>query len=104
MKKYRIKKICVFNFFLVNICIGIFENCWVFLNLFLSLEIFLNVSEIHLLFTNTNVQSKNELEIILLSGYGVGKDPKPRLVKGGTELGCSFTRLLGNFTQLSFSH
>lgn len=90
--------------FLVNICIGIFENHWLFLNLFLSSEIFLNVSEIHLLFTNNNVQSEKEWKIILLSGYGVGKDPKPRLLKGVTELGCSFTRLLGDFTQLSFSH
>lgn len=89
--------------FLVNICIGTFETCWLFFNLFLSLEIFLNVSEIHLLFTNNNVQSENELKIILLSGYGV-KNFKPKLVKGVTELGCSFTLLLGNFTQLSFSH
>lgn len=56
------------------------------------------------LLTNNNVQSENELKFFLLSGYGVGKDPKPRLVKGVTELGCNFTRLLGNFTQLSFSH
>lgn len=100
LKNTRLKR-SVYLIFLVNICIGIFENCWLFFNLFLSLESFLTVSEIHLLFTNNNVQSENELKITPLSGCGVGKDPKPRLVKCVTELGCS---LLGNFTQLSFSH
>lgn len=103
IKKYRIKKIHVFTF-LVNIYIGFFENCWLFFNLFLSLEVFLKFSEICLCLQTTMSSLEMNWKLCYWSAHGVGEDPKPKLVKGVTKLGHSFTSLLGNFTQLSFSH